>query len=334
MQIRFTQLKDYLSRSATTVFLISGDEPYQHMLATDMFRSHAKESGFTDRKILTVETGFDWSELESAKNNMSLFGEYTLIDLRIPTGKPGVSGSKAIVNFVNNLHQDVILLVQTPKLDRNMLNSAWVKAVDKVGAILRVWPPNEVETKNWIKRKLDSKGFSVTNDLVALIAQQVEGNLLAAMQEIEKIALISESKKLDIQSINTALTNSSHYSLNELMNAVISKNISKLVRILQGLKKEDIEPPLLLWGLTEQARKITETSNTAPRSQKSGRCDLLAQYSFIHQQQIGVCGNNNITRPSDLLKQCAWTDRVIKGRASGNPWHELLQLGIAAQIAV
>lgn len=334
MQIRFSQLKDYLSRSSLSVLLISGDELYQHMLAADMFRDHTKELGFTERKILTVEAGFNWSELESAKNNMSLFDERILIDLRIPTGKPGSNGSKAIVNFINDLHKDVILLVQAPRLDRNAINSAWVKAIDKAGVVLRVWSLNELETKRWIKRKFDSNGFSVTHEIVEFIAQQVEGNLLAAMQEIEKISLVSETKKLDIQAINTALTNSSHYSLNELMDAVKREDFSRLVRILHRLKKEDIAPPLLLWGLTDQIRKLIDANNTQPSIQAPGHQDKLTQLSLIHQQYIGACHNKRGIRSSELLKQCAWTDRVIKGRANGNPWHELLQLSIATYMVV
>lgn len=334
MQIQFSQLKDYLSRSSISVLLISGDEPYQHMLAADMFRDHTKELGFTERKIITVEAGFNWSELEFAKNNMSLFNERILIDLRIPTGKPGSNGSKAIVNFINNLHKDVLLLVQAPRLDRNAINSAWVKAIDKAGVVLRVWSLNELETKRWIKRKLDSNGFSVTHEIVEFIAQQVEGNLLAAMQEIEKISLVSETKKLDIQAINTALTNSSHYSLNELMDAVKREDFSRLVRILRRLKKEDIAPPLLLWGLTAQIRKLIDANNTQPSIRSPGHQDKLTQLSLIHQQHIGACHNKRGIRSSELLKQCAWTDRVIKGRANGNPWHELLQLSIATYMAV
>ncbi|MCZ6565578.1 MAG: DNA polymerase III subunit delta [Gammaproteobacteria bacterium] len=333
MQIRFSQLKDNLARAPIPAMLVSGDEPYQQMLAADMLRSRAKELGFTERKILTVEKGFDWSELGAANNNLSLFGERTLIDLRIPTGKPGASGSKAIVTFLKGLHEDVMLLVQAPRLDRNGINSAWAKAIEKAGVVLRVWPLNEVETKSWIKQKLNSKGFSVTDEIVALIAQQVEGNLLAAMQEIEKIALISETKQLDIQAINAMLTNSSRYSLNELMDAVIKKDLSRLVRIMQSLEKEDIAPPLLLWGLTEQIRKMADASKLQSRGQVSGHIEKLVQLSHIHQQHIGTGNESQMTRPEILLQQCAWTDRVIKGRANGNPWHELLQLSIAVQIS-
>ena len=301
------------------------------MLAFDEFRAYAKKSGFTERKILSAETGFDWSELEFAGNNMSLFGDRILIDLRIPTGKPGVAGSKVMVNFIANLHPDVMLLVQAPKLDRNAMNSAWVKAINKTGAVLRVWPLNEGETRNWIKRELDAKGFTATNDIVAFITQQIEGNLLAAIQEIEKLSLLSETKKLDIQVINKVLINSSHYSLNELMEAITQKDTARLVRILNGLKNEDIAPPLVLWGLTEQIRKIAAANPRHGMQKKHAHQGKLAKLSLLHQQHINIWDDQGGT--GNLLKQCAWTDQVIKGRANGDPWHELLQLSLAAHMA-
>ncbi len=336
MQIRFSHLKDKLSRPAIFPLLISGDEPYQHMLACDMFRARAKEVGFTERKILTVETGFDWSELEHQQSNMSLFGDRILIDLRIPNGKPGAAGSKAIINFLENLHEDVMLLVQVPRLDRSGMNAAWVKALDKVGGVLRVWPLNEMETRNWVQQKLSAKGLSATTNVVAFITQQVEGNLLAAMQEIEKIALISEDKNLSIKNIHTLLTNSSHYSLNELMEVVLRGDVARVIRIIDGLKKEDVAAPLLLWGLTEQVRKLVESKpNTLPAANKSRpQKDRLHALCEIHQNNSEICQPGLNSKISDLLKQCARVDRVIKGRAYGDPWQELLQLSIATRFSV
>ena len=202
---------------------------------------------------------------------MSLFGERILIDLRIPNGKPGAAGSKAIINFVENLHDDVTLLIQAPRLDRNGINSAWVKAIDNVGGVLRVWPLNEMETRNWIQQKLRAKGLTATTDVVGYITQQVEGNLLAAMQEIEKIALVSKSKDLDLKNIHALLTNSSHYSLNELMDVVLKGDVARVIRIIAGLKKEDVAPPLLLWGLTEQVRKLVDSKpNGSAAKNKTG----------------------------------------------------------------
>ena len=339
MQIRFSNLKDKLSKSSLFPLLVSGDEPYQHMLACDIFRARAKELGFTERKILTVETGFDWSELEHEQSNMSLFGERTLIDLRISNGKPGSAGSKAIVNFINNLNEDVMLLVQVPRLDRNGINSAWVKALDKVGGVLRVWPLNEMETRGWIQQKLRATGLAATNDIVQFITQQVEGNLLAAMQEIDKIVLVNGGKNLDLNSIHALLTNSSHYSLNELMDVVIKGDVAKVIRIIEGLKKEDVAPPLLLWGLTEQVRKLLETKKSAsPQPRENSRANLrkdaIRSLTVVHQQNTDICQQGVDSKTADLLKQCARVDRVIKGRAYGDPWHELLQLSIATRNSV
>ena len=332
MQVRFSHLKDNLAKHELKPLLISGDEPYQHMLASDMYRARANELGFSERKILTVETGFDWSELEQEKNNMSLFGERTLIDLRIPNGKPGAIGSKAIVSFVENIHDDVMLLVQAPRLDRNTINSAWVKALGKVGSVLRVWPLNEMETRRWIQQKLRAKKLTASNEVVEFITQQVEGNLLAAMQEIEKISLVSESKNLDSKNIHTILSNSSHYSLNELMDAVLKDDVAKIIRILEGLRKEDVAPPLLLWGLTEQVRKLVESKSDV--SYKVNQNNMLQKLSNVHKNSLDVCAFSDQFKTSDLLKQCANVDRVIKGRAYGDSWRELLQLSVATRLSV
>ena len=330
MPLKFSQLRNCLERSSPPVLLVSGDEPYQVMRACDMFRARAEKAGFADRKAFVAEPEFDWNEMALAKDNLSLFSARVFIDLRIPTGRPGTTGSKAIVNFVTRLHEDVRLLVRTPKLDRGILNSAWVKAIEKVGAVLRVWPTNETETRNWIRQALKYKGFSATEDIVSLIAQHAEWNLLAAMQEVEKLSLISENKALDLSAVSVALTNSSHYSLQDLTDAVAKKDTSRLIHVLHGLERDDVALPLLLWGLTEQARKITN----AGRNKRSAGADGLARQVLVHQQGIGVCSEGKSAAPADLLKQCAWVDRVIKGRATGNPWHELLQLGIAAQLAM
>jgi len=312
MQIRFSQLKDKLTNSAIKPLLVSGDEPYQHMLACDMYRKRAKDLGYTERKILTVETGFDWSELEQEQNNMSLFGDRTLVDLRIPNGKPGATGSKAIINFIENLHDDV--------------------ALDRSGDVLRVWPLNEMDTRRWVQQKLKAKELNADRNIIEFITQQVEGNLLAAMQEIEKIALVSETKNLDSKNIHEIMTNSSHYSLNELTDAVSKGDIARIVRVVNGLKKEDAAPPLLLWGLTEQARKIVETKpnyTVARNLQKD-----VQRLSANHQKSTDVISKIDKSNVSDLLKQCARVDRVIKGRAYGEPWRELLQLSIATRISV
>ena len=333
MQIRFSQLKDVLNRSECRVFLVSGDEPYQHMLAADMYREHLSGTGFTDRKILTSEPGFDWSGLDAARHDRSLFGERTLVDLRIPGGKPGASGSKAIAGFLQGLHPDVALLIQAPRLDRSAMGSAWVKAVDKAGVIVRVWPLNYRETENWVRQKLRKEGFAAGKEVVALIAQHVEGNLVAGVQELEKIVLVSDSRELTLESVSRVLTDSSHYSLKELNDTLSTRDHLRCIRILRGLEKEDVQPPLVLWAMAERVRMLAGRRGEARDHRNPGGSDRLAGVTRTSLQHVSLPASTHGQEPSFLLRQCAWVDQVIKGQAHGNPWRELVQLGLAIQLA-
>ena len=326
-------MKGFLDRPECQVFLVTGDEPYQHMRAADLYRKCLASAGFTDRKILSSEPGFDWSRLEAAKHDMSLFGERTLVDLRIPGGKPGTSGSKAIASFIQDLHQDVALLIQAPRLDRSAMSSAWVKAVDKAGAILRVWPLNYRETENWIRQKLRKEGFSAGNEVVALVARHVEGNLIAGMQELEKIVLLNDTSELTLEFVSRVLTDSSHYSLKELTDTLSTKDFLRCIRILRGLEKEDVQLPLVLWAMTEQARMLVSRRGESKNFQNSDSSRRLTRVTRANLQHIGLSTFAQGQEPSFLLRQCAWVDRVVKGQAHGNPWRELVQLGLAIQLA-
>lgn len=334
MQIRFSQLSNILRQEHAPAILICGDEPYQQMLAADKVRKRANELGFTERKIINIESGFDWSELESANSNISLFGDRMLIDLRIPTGKPGATGSKAIVQFIDSIHEDVMLMIQTAKLDRSSINSAWVKAINNQGLVLRIWPLSEVDTKRWINKKLSLKGYSSTSKIVDLIFQHVEGNLLAAMQEIEKLSLLFVDKDFDEHTLQDVLINSSHYSLNQLIDTIKYNNRAKFIRILDSFQKEDFALPLILWGMTEHIRNQYELKKSHTNEKVFHKHDLLDQLNKTHLKCIGITEDITNTKHAAILQQCAWVDRVIKGRVSGNPWRELLQLGINLQSVV
>ena len=185
--------------------------------------------------------------------------------------------------------------------------------------------------KTGFARSWGPRVFEAGRDVVAFIAQQVEGNLLAARQELEKIALMAEDKALTLDAVSRVMTDSSHYSLKELTEVLATRQTARLVRILRGLEKEDVKPPLLLWAMTEQVRRIAKARQGS--SAASSRTSPLARLSRVHRQCVGVSEGSRAPGSADLLRQCAWVDRVIKGRGDGNPWHELIQLGIAIQLA-
>ena len=175
--------------------------------------------------------------------------------------------------------------------------------------------------------------YTASNDVIEFICQHVEGNLLAAMQETEKIALLCDSKTLDMQTIQMALADNSHYTLNQLIEAVSQKNTSRVIRILNTLEKEDFSQPLIIWGLVEQIRKLIDTKSKYLSNKNNPHLELLKRLCIVHQQGIGIFNDNGEIKTSSLLKQCAWTDRVVKGRASSNPWREILQLTISENLA-
>ncbi len=192
MRINPDQLSSFLQqkRENQGVFLLSGDEPYQLMEAADTIRQFAKQQGFTERDILHADGQFDWGSLLGASNSLSLFSELKLIDLRVETKGPGKAGSQAIRDYMDNPPEDKILLIQMPKLVGNARNAAWVKAIDKQGVVVQIWDLSAPQTMAWINKQMREKGMRATSDAVRLLTERVEGNLLAAAQEINKLKLL------------------------------------------------------------------------------------------------------------------------------------------------
>ncbi|MBT8087894.1 MAG: DNA polymerase III subunit delta, partial [Gammaproteobacteria bacterium] len=190
MKIQANQLTAHLKKSLAPCYLVTGDE---HLLvdeALDAIRASARERGFSMRELHVATTGFDWNYLAASTGNMSLFAEQRVIELRLPTGKPGREGSRAIVELVEQCGSDTLFIVTAPKLDRSGVASAWAKAIDKKGVTLTIRPISVRELPGWIANRMRSAGLQPERDAVTLIADRVEGNLLAARQEIEKLRLL------------------------------------------------------------------------------------------------------------------------------------------------
>jgi len=189
MKLRFNQLKASLDKHLAPVYLITGDEPLQVMLAADAVRGAARARGYDERLILDAETGFDWGALREAATSLSLFAQRRVLDLRMPA-KPGAAGASALTEYARRPSPDTVLLVQCGKLDRAALSSAWAKALERAGVMLQVWPLAAAETAQWIQARLTEKNLKVSEDALALLAERGQGNLLAANQEVEKLSLL------------------------------------------------------------------------------------------------------------------------------------------------
>ncbi|NML16303.1 DNA polymerase III subunit delta [Azohydromonas caseinilytica] len=262
MQLRPQALAAHLGQGLRPLYTLHGDEPLQMQEAADAIRAAARAAGYTERQVFTVSGNyFDWSGLLGAAQEMSLFASRQLIEIRIPSGKPGKDGSVALQRYCEQLNPDVLTLVQLPRLDRQQQQSAWFVALDNAGASLRIDPVERRELPAWIARRMAAHGQRVApgeegERTLAFFADRVEGNLLAAHQEVEKLALLYPAGELGFEQVEQAVLNVARYDVFKLSEAVLSGNAARVLRMLAGLRAEGEAPVLVHWTLAEDIRAL------------------------------------------------------------------------------
>lgn len=262
MQVRLDQLPALLQRGCKPLYLVHGDEPLLVQEAGDLIRSAARRAGFDERKVFTVSGAhFDWSGLIGASREMSLFAKAQLIEIRIPSGKPGKDGSEALQRYVEHLSDDVLTLVQCPRLDGQQTKSAWFTALDGAGVVVRVEPVARAALPAWIAQRLAQQQQRVADGdegqrTLAFFADCVEGNLLAAYQELQKLALLYPAGALSFEQVEAAVLNVARYDVFKLGEAVLAGRLKRALRMLDGLRAEGEAPVLVHWTLAEDIRAL------------------------------------------------------------------------------
>ena len=330
MQLKGEQLAAHLERELKPVYVVYGDEPLLVIEAADAVRAAARRRGFDERNVLTAISGFNWVELHHAAGNMSLFGGRTLIDLRIPTGKPGREGSAAIQDYCAHPSPDATLLVTLPGLDWTEEKAAWLKALSDAGVAIKLIPPNLAELPTWIAGRLRRQQQHAENDGLRFIAERVEGNLLAAHQEILKLGLLYPAGEITLAQVQEAVLNVARYDLDGLREALLAGDVARLTRTLDGLQQEGEAPPLVLWAMTEEVRALAQV--------KAGLKDGQALDALLKDARVwGVRQSlfkRAVQRIDSLAAQAALAhsasiDRIIKGASgTGDVWNEFLRLGL------
>ena len=329
MLLKGEQLAAHLDRDLKAVYVIYGDEPLLVIEAADAIRAAARRKGFDEREVLTAIAGFNWNELHLATGNMSLFGGRQLIDLRIPTGKPGREGGKAIQDYCARPSPDALLLVTLPGLDWSEEKATWLKALTEAGVAVKLIPPNLAELPAWIAGRLRRQQQKTGNDALRFIAERVEGNLLAAHQEIQKLALLYPAGELSLQQIQEAVLNVARYDLDGLREALLSGDVARLTRTLDGLQQEGEAPPLVLWAMTEEVRALAQVK----AGQKQGQpVDALLKEARVWGARQSLF-KRALPRVKEstanaALEDAARIDRMIKGIGGGDVWTEFLRLGL------
>ncbi|UUX95890.1 DNA polymerase III subunit delta [Aquabacterium sp. J223] len=262
MQVRADQLAGHLQRGLKPLYVVHGDEPLLAQEAGDAVRAAARAAGHAERQVFTVSGAhFDWSGLLGAAQAMSLFAERRLIELRLPSGKPGKEGSEALQRYCERLPDDLVTLVMLPRLDRQQQGSAWFTALDAAGVSVRVDPIERRALPAWLAQRLAAQGQRVATGeegerTLAFFADRVEGNLLAAHQELQKLALLFPAGTLTFEQVQSAVLNVARYSVAQFAEAVLAGQVGRALRMLDGLKAEGEAPVLVHWTLAEDIRAL------------------------------------------------------------------------------
>ena len=289
MQLRPEQLAAHLEKPLQSLYVLHGDDPLLTIESGDALRAAARARGFDERSVLVVTPSFKWDELFHAAGNLSLFGGRTLVDLRIPTGKPGRDGGEALQRYARALPSETLTLITLPEMDWKAKKAAWFAALVEAGVGIECNAPPLAQLPQWISRRLAAQQQTAPAEALEFIALHVEGNLLAAHQEIQKLGLLYPQGALTLQQVSAAVLNVARYDIDDLKLALQARDTARCARTLEGLQAEEAAPPLVLWVLANEAR------------QRMHRAALL------HAAKI---------------------DRIIKGVANGNLWDEFLQLAL------
>jgi DNA polymerase-3 subunit delta len=335
-QARAEQFAAQLKGELAPVYFVYGDETLLVNECADAVRAAAREQGYTERQVFTVETGFDWNSLVAASDSLSLFSERRILELRLPNGKPGKEGARALLDYAERPPQDTLLLMISAKLEPAARRSKWVQALDKAGVSVPVWPVDVAQLPAWIDRRMRGRGMQPSREALQLIAERVEGNLLAADQEIEKLYLLHGGGPLDLETVTELVADSARYDIFGLVDAALGGDAVYAQRVLAGLRAEGVDPVLILWALSREIRSLVSMA----RDMQGGMAlaQVLASRRVWDKRKPLISGVLQRIRGRQwwaLLQRCAHIDRVIKGRAPGSAWDELLQLtlrlsGVAA----
>lgn len=328
--IRLDQLEAHLDRALAPLYVIHGDEPLLSLEAADAVRQRARAAGFTQRDVHVVERGYDWNRLSASAASMSLFGDRTLIELRIPTGKPGTEGAAAIEALCRAPSPDVLTLITLPRLDRKTQGSGWFTALARAGVVVDIYGVERARLPQWIAQRLARQQQRATPDALAFMAECVEGNLLAAHQEIQKLGLLFPAGALDFDQVRAAVLDVARYDVYQLSEALLGGDMKRLARVLDGLRGEGEAPNRALWVMSEDVRAVLRVQ--AARREGRALQDVFRAHRIWgepRQRLIGGAAQRlSGERLEAALAQAAAADRTIKGLARGDAWDELLQLGL------
>jgi DNA polymerase III subunit delta len=321
LRLSADQLPAALARNVAGIYLVSGDEPLLVGEAADAIRAAARAAGYADRSVFVIDRSFPWDELRHASQSLSLFAERRLFELRMPSGKPD-KGAQQLADLAERPPPDVVCLVVTDKLDKKAAEAPWVRAVEKHGVWVQVWPVDTAALPGWLRARAKQLRVEMEPAAAQLIVDRVEGNLLAAKQELEKLSLLAGGAPISADLVLRSVGDSARYDVFQLAEAAAAGDGARAMRVLLGLKSEGVEPTLILWALVREVRGLWQ----ARERNRLRSNDRGSGWNLAASPSPRALARLNVLPLARLLRQASHADRVIKGQAAGDAWSALTGL--------
>jgi DNA polymerase III subunit delta len=321
LRLNADQLHAALSRGLASTYLVSGDEPLGVGESADAIRAAARKAGYADRTVFFVDRGFAWDDLRHATQALSLFSERRLFELRMPSGKPD-KGAGLLEDIATRPPPDVLCLIITDKLDRKATEAAWVRAIERHGAWIQIWPVSAASLPAWLHGRARALNLTLEAAAAQLIVDRVEGNLLAAKQELDILALLADGEPISAQLVMRSVGDSARYDVFQLAEAAAAGDASRAMRILVGLRSEGVEPTLILWALVRELRGLWQ----ARERDRLGSHSAGAGWNQAARPAPSALKRSGKMPLAQLLRQAGQTDRIIKGISPGDPWSAITAL--------
>jgi DNA polymerase-3 subunit delta len=330
VRITTEQLSQQLARELKPLYTVFGDETLLAIEAMDRVRAKARSQGYSERAVLTADGGFKWGELSFASKSQSLFASRRVLEIRIPGGKPGVDGAGALQSYCEAPPLDTVTIVQLPGLEWRAQKAEWFEALDRAGIVVEARTVARKALPEWLAGRLKAQDQEADRETLDFIADRVEGNLLAAYQEVQKLALLFKSGKISFEDVRDAVLDVARYDVFSLGNALLDGDALRLARMLDGLRGEGVAPPLVLWAMTEEVRAIGRVldamaeGKAPPQLWRDARV-FGATHQSLMQQNAKRFKREQVEAG---IAHAAKADRMIKGLTRGDAWDELLQIGL------
>ena len=330
MKAYLNQLPSLVSQKKARLFILSGDEPFLIQEASQLLRNILSNEGFSGRELFMIDGSFDWDSILFENNSLSLFAERKLIEIRVSSKTPGDKGAKALQGLFNNSDENTAVIVTFPKLEARVLKTKWFKEIETLSTFVQIWPVSEKELPKWIAKRIKLAGLDATADAIAELSKLIEGNLLAASQEIERLKLTVDNREITSDDIKESVSDNSRFDIFKLVDTVMKGDVSRSLRILEALRAEGAEP-LFICNMLSRELKVLESIKfeTSHGKNLSKAIRDAGVWDTRKHLVLNAVDRLELHSIGKMLLVTGDIDRVVKGEQIGDPWTSIQDIVLA-----